>query len=193
MNASLQIFNELLEGLQRCKTLTDCACGDGLYSISAANKGFKVFAFDARIDRTPRHKFKELNIEFRQKQIEDVIEISSDICLVSGIFYHLDLMQQLNFLGKLKSKVVILNTHIANQNAFNEFNLDGLYEFDKLEFAIYKEGNNRENRTKAALNNYFSCWHTEESLKNLFALYGYTNFEKQNIQVTENRFFYKIC
>lgn len=172
------------------ETIIDIACGHGKYSILAAKKDFKVTAIDARLDRVPLKDFERLGIEFKQTNLEDLETINQDICLLFGIFYHLDLGQQLDLLNKIKSKTTYIHTLIYNDNSKEAFGLKCDTKIGNLEFAAYKEGNKRDTRTKASMNNYFSIWHTEESLKNLFLDNEFKTFEKLN-DITIRSGFYK--
>lgn len=186
----LDLFKTELKSLTYLKTVCDIACGHGKYSIIAKQSGFKTIGIDAREARVPIEKFNELQIKFKQSNLEDLTEINEDICLLFGIFYHLDLGQQLDLINKINSKVVLIHTLIYNDNSEEAFKLKHKTKQGNLEFAVYKEGNKRESRAKASMNNCFSIWHTEESLKNMFLNNGFKTFEKIK-DITARSGFYK--
>lgn len=174
----LELFSNQLNKISKSKSIIDIACGHGKYSIIAAKKGFKTYAIDARNSRVPIKSFNELGIEFKLVNIEDIQKIDQDVCLLFGIFYHFDLGQQLDLINKIQSKIVHIHTLIYNEYSKNTFDLRNETKIGNLKFAIYKEGNNREARYKASMNNYFSIWHTEDSLKNMFLNNGFKTFNK---------------
>jgi len=186
----LELYRNELSNLQEHKSIIDIACGHGKYSIVSQESGFSTLGVDARTERVPLTEFENLGIGFRQTNLEDIEEINHDICLLFGIFYHLDLAQQLDLLGKINSKVTLIHTLIYNENSKEAFNLQNETVIGNLNFAVYKEGNKRDTRVKASMNNYFSIWHTEESLKNMFLNAGFKTFEKLN-DITVRSGFYK--
>ncbi len=185
----LELFKEELKNLTEHKTIIDIACGHGKYSIIAKNSGFRTAAIDSRSERIPK-EFKELGIDFKLSNLEDLQNINQDICLLFGIFYHLELCQQIDLLNKINSKITLIHTLILNNNSIEAFDLKHRTKLGNLDFAIYKEGNGRNARAKASMNNYFSTWHTEESLKNMFLNAGFKTFEKLN-DITVRSGFYK--
>ena len=185
----LELYANELTNLYKYKTIIDIACGHGKYSIVSQKAGFSTLGVDARTERIPLTEFENLGIVFKQSSLEDIYEINQDICLLFGIFYHLDFGQQLDLLSKINSKVTLIHTLIYNENSKEAFNLQNETVLGNLNFAVYKEGNKRDTRAKASMNNYFSIWHTEESLKNMFLNAGFKTFEKLNDITVRSGFF----
>ena len=186
----LELYRKELTSLSLYKSIVDIACGHGKYSIISKESGFNTLGIDARTERVPLDEYKRLGIEFKQASLEDLSEINHDICLLFGIFYHLDFGQQLDLLNKINSKVTLIHTLIYNENSKEAFDLQNETILGNLNFAVYKEGNKRDTRAKASMNNYFSIWHTEESLRNMFLNAGFKTFEKLN-DITVRSGFYK--
>ncbi len=186
----LDLYRDELKKLPYLNSIIDIAAGHGKYSIISKEMGFNTLAIDARKDRVPVSKFKQAGIAFKLSNLEDLETIDYDICLLFGIFYHLDLGQQLNLLNKIKSKVTLIHTLIYNDNSKEAFTLENETVLGNLQFAVYKEGGGRESRNMASMNNYFSIWHTEESLKNMFLNCGFKKFEKIK-DITVRSGFYK--
>ncbi len=186
----LDLYRDELKKLSSLNSIIDIAAGHGKYSIISKEMGFNTLAIDARKDRVPVSKFKQIGIAFQLSNLEDLEPIDYDICLLFGIFYHLDFGQQLNLLNKIKSKVTLIHTLIYNDNSKEAFNLENETVLGNLQFAVYKEGGGRESRNMASMNNYFSIWHTEESLKNMFLNCGFKKFEKIK-DITVRSGFYK--
>ena len=186
----LDLYKDELKKHSDLNSIIDIAAGHGKYSIISKEIGFNTLAIDARKDRVPVNKFKQVGIEFYLSNLEDLGTIDQDICLLFGIFYHLDFGQQLNLLNKIKSKVTLIHTLIYNDNSKEAFTLENETVLGNLQFAVYKEGGRRSSRNMASMNNYFSIWHTEESLKNMFLNCGFKKFEKIK-DITVRSGFYK--
>jgi hypothetical protein len=188
---ALGLFRDSLKRIEG-ETLLDVACGEGLYSFTAANLGYKVSAIDGREDRVPLQQFKTQGIAFKKGLVEEA-EFNYDIVLLSGIFYHLDLTQQLNLLHSLSEsscKSLIINTHVVNGSSLLEWadRFVTKITFNGIEGSIYREGKDREKRPMASITNYFSFWHTEKSLIDLFNKFGFSISKIGNL--TDNRNFY---
>ena len=169
-NLELNLYRYCLDLMPK-GSLHDTGCGEGDYSFIANEKGFKVTASDARLDRIPKEEFKSKGIVFQHSIIE-TLGFNQDIVLLSGIFYHLDVSQQVVVLDNIrrsKAKRIILNTHFYNESCNDDFP-NRFIPTNKKYFsgAIYIEGSNLINRTMAAMHNYYSFWHDLKSLEELF-------------------------
>lgn len=183
-NLSLDIYSQLLEKCDDCKTILDVGCGHGKYSILASGR-FSVTGIDARPDRIP---FEYNNIEWKVQQVKDVV-VSHDIVLFSGILYHLPLSSQIDLVAKCRrAKYIIVNTHIAIERHTVYLNkLSGFIKAGKFVGRNYHEGKNLKNRPMAAFDNEYSFWHTEDSLISLFDEWECTRIVPP---VAEDRNFY---
>lgn len=163
-------FYELLGMCLGAKTMIDLGAGHCNYCIEATKLGYKCTAVDGRRDRVPR----ERSFDFIKSDVTKA-RIDHDIVLMSGIFYHLDLGQQLELLLNIresKARYIILNTHYIQRdikgNLIGEFTerLTGDVKSGWIDGQNFIEGSREslKNRPLAALYNATSFWHTQESL-----------------------------
>jgi hypothetical protein len=188
----IEIFKYILKSVKPTN-LHDVACGQGLYSLEAHKMGFEVIASDIRTHRVPLKEFKDKGIKFIKSAVGDLI-FNEEIILLSGIFYHLDISEQLILLDKIQKSVckkIILNTHFYHKSCFNDFpNLIIPTCYNDISGAIYIEGDNLINRPLAAFHNKYSFWHDIDSLQRIFKYYGFEYMAKINPERNKNRAFF---
>jgi hypothetical protein len=106
-----RIFDTML-GWFHPEHLVDLGAGHGLYSIRAADAGWKVTAVDARTVRFP----DDPRITWRHEDVRDTALEGYDLIVNLGLFYHLTLDDQLSLLDRAVGTPMILDTHVATRN-----------------------------------------------------------------------------
>jgi hypothetical protein len=191
---NFEIFKYILNNSKDCKSIHDLACGHGNYSIIASDLGFIVNSSDARDSRVPFKEFKTRKINFKNTIIE-FVEFTEDIINVSGIFYHLDISEQIILLNKIKNsncKKVILNTHYYNDSADLEFENKLIpVKTNFISGAIYIEGSNLKSRPLAAYHNRYSFWHDLHSLEKFINSFGF-DIKIITPELTPNRSYFEL-
>lgn len=137
-------------------TCVDLACGTGLFAIEAAEMGWTVRALDARERDWPQHP----DVTFRRQDVRDADLTGTDLVLCLGIFYHLDLPDQLALLAKCEGIPLILDTHVSADGGTFEGGYEGHW---------YPEGEG----LLAAWKNKRSWWPTVASLEAMLKAHGY--------------------
>ena len=170
-------FNQIHNLFDFGKTITDLGCGHGKYSIICRNLGYDVVGIDARDTRIP---FEEKGIKWVISDVDDLKNIESDTILYFGLLYHLNYQQQINLLKKLKTNLLIINTHFADikNNEINnitkkdKLSIPKNKEYDGL---IYEEAKNFDSlkvRPLASFSNLTSFWPTLDELSKMLRIYG---------------------
>lgn len=139
--------------------LIDLACGTGMFAVLAADLGWQVTAVDAR----PR-PWTDDRVTWRQQDIRDTSVDSYELILCLGIFYHLELADQLVLVEKCAGTPLILDTHISVAGGETDSGYSGHY---------YPEGDG----VLAAWGNPRSWWPTLESLQRMLAGAGYSRVD----------------
>ena len=103
----LKIFQQLLSFFPLGR-LIDLGTAYGEFAITAADKGWDVVATDARKELWP----DDSRIEWIQQDVRETSFDGYDLILCLGLFYHLTLQDQLNFLRKCSGTPLILDTHM---------------------------------------------------------------------------------
>lgn len=102
-----QAFRQLL-ALFSPGHLVDLGTGHGRFACAAADLGWEVTAVDARIDRfpdDPRPRWVEADVR--------TVDLAGyDLVACLGLFYHLDLDDQLDLLARAAGRPMILDTHL---------------------------------------------------------------------------------
>ena len=101
----------------------DLGCGTGLFAIDMADAGWTVHALDARARDWPDHP----RVTFTVQDVRDVAlaKMKPDLVLCLGLFYHLELADQLALLKKCKGVPLILDTHVSAANGVTERGFEG--------------------------------------------------------------------
>jgi SAM-dependent methyltransferase len=148
---------EILRGLLsrfRPGRLIDLACGTGMFAVLAADLGWQVTAADARA-----RPWADTRITWLEQDVRDVDMSGFDLILCLGIFYHLELPDQLALLKKAAPVPVIIDTHVGTPDA-GEGGFAGRY-YPEPPGILSSFGNGR------------SFWPTLESLRAMLAGAGY--------------------
>lgn len=105
--ARRRAFTQLV-GLFPPGHLVDLGAGHGRFSRYAADLGWQVTAVDARTDRfpdDPRPRWVEADVR--------TVDLAAyDLVLCLGLFYHLDLDDQLDLLARAAGRPMIIDTHL---------------------------------------------------------------------------------
>jgi len=163
------IFRSILASLPR-GPLVDLGAGTCVFSDAADELGFAVTSIDARTERVP---LEQLRWPFLQQDIRDVDLAPYATVCVLGLLYHLTLPHQLALLKKCRGKVVIVDTHCADSvdRSTTLRWLAGLplIHVDQYVGKLYREPPG----VCSSFGNGESFWHTETSLRRLFADHGF--------------------
>lgn len=170
---TFKYFDKINEYFDFGKTVIDLGCGHGKFSLICRDLGYKVTGIDARETRVPFH---EDGIDWVISDVSTLNKIEADTVLYFGLLYHLNYEQQCNILSRIKSNILVINTHFAiidnNGCIKNETNIKSLSveEIDGYSGVIYKESDNFESlagRPLASFSNLTSFWPTIDSLCNM--------------------------
>jgi len=163
-------FEKINEYFDFGETVIDLGCGHGKFSIICRDLGYKVTGIDARRTRVPFH---ESGIDWIISDVSTLDNIEADTVLYFGLLYHLNYEQQIDILSKIKSNILVINTHFAiidnNGDIKNETNIKSLSidETHGYNGVIYKESDSFESltgRPLASFSNLTSFWPTIDSL-----------------------------
>jgi hypothetical protein len=154
----LRIFAGILTRL-RPAPLVDLGAGHCKFGLVAHAQGFPVTAIDIRTERVPA----DLPFPFIHQDVRQVDLSPYRIVCILGLLYHLPLLEQIQLLGACRGKVVIVDTHCAGRAEVHITGrrYEGRYFEEKLD------------DSRASWGNDFSFWHTEPSLRRLFADTGF--------------------
>jgi SAM-dependent methyltransferase len=104
-----EIFDRVMD-LFTPGRIVDLGTGHGNFALRAADRGWEAVGVDARSTRfpeDPRAAWVEQDI--RQHDLSGY-----DLILCLGLFYHLDLPDQLELLKRCAGTPLIIDTHVAN-------------------------------------------------------------------------------
>ena len=104
----LEVFRSILEPMKPGRLL-DLGTGHGKFARIAHELGWEVTAVDARTDRMPM----TAGIEWLQSDLREYEIGVFDVIAMLGIFYHLELKDQLEMLKRCAGTMTILDTHVA--------------------------------------------------------------------------------
>jgi Methyltransferase domain len=116
----LDVFRAVLEPMKPGRLL-DIATGHGGFALIAHELGWEVTAVDARTERMPMTD----GITWVQSDIRDFEIAGYDVISVLGIFYHLELDDQLELLKRCAGTTTIIDTHVALQADLVEGGYEG--------------------------------------------------------------------
>jgi hypothetical protein len=157
----IQVFQQLID-LFPAGRLVDLGAGHGQFSIAATNLGWEVTAVDARSERwpdDPRITWIEQDVRRHELSPYDVVA-----CL--GLFYHLTLEDQLDFLARVKAPLII-DTHL--DHGLHEHPLSDPVRFGDYEGRLYRE----PGITTSSWGNPESFWPTLDSFHRMLGEHGY--------------------
>jgi Methyltransferase domain len=166
-NLRVEIFDCLLRMFPRGR-LVDLGSGHGLFAVRAADQGWNVTAVDARATRFPA----DARITWQVQDIREHELTSYDLVLCLGLFYHLDLPDQLHLLANAKGIPIILDTHVAIARNPGKHQLSEEQEVDGYTGRWYSEPGDTTVAT-SSWGNTRSFWPTTDSLKRMLADHGY--------------------
>jgi SAM-dependent methyltransferase len=181
----LSVFRNLLALLPPGKLL-DLGCGHGKFSLIARELGWDVTAVDVRTERMPTTP----GIDWVKSDAR-IFEIEPDrydcICIL-GLFYHLELPDQLDLLTRCAGVPTIIDTHVALKQDHEERGYEG---------TLFKEAPGMSTEQHAATataswGNKLSFWPTEESLLRMIWDSGFSYVFKQAPPYRPDRTFY-LC
>lgn len=191
-----QIFNSLVSPLKPGKML-DLGTGSGVFSLMAADLGWKVTAVDARTVRMPdvdsekESKKAELirSVEWIEADVRDFHFEHGEYDLICflGLIHHLGVKDQLEILRRCSETLTILSARVAPEVVVTEGPYEGSY--------YYEKGETREERDaipSAAWGNEVSFHPTEESLLRMLQDCGFSKVMAMRPPHNHNYNFY-LC
>ena len=137
--------------------LLDLATGHGKFAGVASELGWAVTAVDARTERFPEAD----DIDWVQSDLRDYEIGNFDVISLLGIFYHLELEDQLKLLTRCSGTMTIIDTHVALRAEVTEGGYEGRFFSENLEVPT------------ASWINETSFWPTEESLVRMLHANGF--------------------
>jgi hypothetical protein len=154
----LRIFAGILNRLGRVP-LVDLGAGHCKFAMIAHAQGFPVTAIDVRTERVPA----DLPFPFIHQDVRHADLSPYGIVCILGLLYHLPLPEQFQLLGACRGKIVIVDTHCAERAEVHlaDRRYEGRYFEEKLD------------DPRASWGNKLSFWHTEPSLRQMFADLGF--------------------
>ena len=152
----LEVFRSILEPMKPGRLL-DLATGHGMFAGIAHELGWEVTAVDARTERMPM----TAGIEWLQSDLRDYEIGDFDVITMLGMFYHLELKDQLEMLKNCAGTMTILDTHIALRAEITEDGYEGRFYTEVPDTPTSSWGNPT------------SFWPTEESLIRMLHDSGY--------------------
>ncbi len=172
----IRIFSEIIETLPRLP-MADLGAGHCKFGQVAHDFGFPVTAIDARCERIPTW----IKWPFIQQDVREADLSPYGIVSILGLLYHLTLPDQIDLLKRCAGKIVIVDTHTARPGQATK-------PVDGYEGADWTE----EPGPLSSVGNDVSFWHTEASLRKLFADCGF-NATRINQEHAVNRYFWKLA
>lgn len=162
--------------------LLDLACGHGKFSILARDLGWDVTGVDVRTERFPDAE----GIKWVQSDVRHYEPEGFDCIAVLGLFYHLEIDDQLALLKRTAGTPTILDTHTSTRPDRNEKGYEG---------HLFKEVSGDDERSLAATptaswGNQFSFWPTHEALLTMLRDCGYRSVYVHEPWYEEDRTFY---
>jgi SAM-dependent methyltransferase len=173
MDIRLEIFQSLVRPFVPGRLL-DLGCGHGKFSVLARNLGWQVTGVDVRTERMP----DEAGIEWVESDVRSYPTEGFDLITVLGLFYHLELGDQLALLERCQGTPTVIDTHVSLKPTHQEQGYDGHFFHEKLEAATASWGNE------------YSFWPTEESLLKMMRDVGFKFTFKLEPRYRQDRTFY---
>jgi len=157
-----EIFDRVLSRFTPGR-LVDLGTGHGLFAIQAADRGWTVTGVDARATRFPQ----DSRVDWIEQDIRDHDLSGYDLILCLGLFYHLDVHDQLELLANGKGRPLILDTHVANGR--HQHRLSREKRVQGYRGRWYTE----PGRVTSSWSNPRSFWPTPDSLLRMLQEHGY--------------------
>ncbi|SDR72202.1 Methyltransferase domain-containing protein [Friedmanniella luteola] len=174
-----QLFDSMLGLLPRGR-LVDLGTGHGAFALRAAQQGWQVTGVDARADRIP----DDPTVTWQITDIREVDLAPYDVIACLGLFYHLELEDQLALLRRCAGTPLILDTHVDNGGGKHPLS-------ERQTFGPYTGSYYREpGRLTSSWINERSFWPTPETLHQMLADHGYPVVLEAHPYVVPDRTFY---
>jgi 23S rRNA U2552 (ribose-2'-O)-methylase RlmE/FtsJ len=157
VNKRMRIFKGALLNLPPGR-IVDLGAGHCIFSQMAHDAGRGITAVDARNVRVP----EGIQFPFIHSDVRDIDLGPWDIVLILGLFYHMTIIDQERLLSKCKGKTLIVDTHTSPTADVKDESYEGRYY------------NDYSGEPTSAWGNEVSFWHTEKSLMQIFADYGFS-------------------
>lgn len=124
--AAIRTLNNYFDESERSKIkIADLGCLEGGYSVEFARNGYDVLGVEVRDINFQKcqyilNKVNLPNLKFVKDDVRNINKYGRfDVIYCCGLLYHLDMpVSFLNTLGKLTSKMLILNTHYSRMHDF---------------------------------------------------------------------------
>lgn len=177
-----QIFVNLLS-LFEPRRMVDLGTGHGNYAVRAANLGWEVTAVDARSERMK----KDPRVTWVQQDIREHDLDSYDLVCCLGLFYHLTVEDQLDFLRRAAGRPVIIDTHLDHGTHKHKLS-ERVVEGDGYEGRYYRE----PGALTSSWGNPRSFWPTLPTFERMLAETGHGPVLPVNPWVTGDRTFFLV-
>lgn len=163
--------------------LVDLGAGHGLYSIRAADAGWKVTAVDARTVRFP----DDPRITWLHEDVRNISLKGYDLIVNLGLFYHLTLDDQLFLLDRAAGTPMILDTHVATKDP-KGWDLSEPVQQQGYSGRLYSEAN-KQHRATASWGNLDSFWPTPAALRQMLQERGWDVYTLTPYYIPTRTFF----
>jgi SAM-dependent methyltransferase len=186
MDPRIQTYTSILDELPRGRLL-DLACGQGLFSIIAQQKGWKVTAVDVRTARMPKTR----GIKWIQSDVREfpINAGKYDAIALLGLLYHLELKDVIDLLTRCSHTLTVLDTHYSLNPDREELGYRGEL-FDEFQGRDPEEV--KQKGLLSSWDNATSFWPDEGSLVKLLHDCGYEHVFKQSPPYRPDRAFF-LC
>lgn len=175
--AAKRAINVVFPGDKSHLRLADLGCLEGGYAVEFARMGLEVTGLEIRESNLAACRYVQErthlpNLTFVKDDAWNIAKYGPfDVIFCCGLFYHLDRPKQfLELLSSVTTKLVILQTHFATEQANPKFGLSELTVNEGLQGRWYSEFpdaaafKNRENTKWASWDNHRSFWLKREYL-----------------------------
>lgn len=159
-----EIFRQLL-GLFPTGSIVDLGTGHGKFAISAADHGWKVTGVDARRSRWP----DDARITWVEEDVRKHDLAPYDVIACLGLFYHLNLKDQLHLLKAASGKPLIIDTSLDHGEPKSPLS-DRVTVKGGYEGRYYVESSRAPT---ASVRNKKSFWPTLDSFHRMLRVCGY--------------------
>jgi SAM-dependent methyltransferase len=160
----LNTLRSLLGALQPGRAV-DLGTGHGRFAMLAADLGYRVTAVDARRERWPEDE----RIEWVQADVREVDLAPFDLILCLGLFYHLQLDDQLRLLTGASGRPLVIDTHLDHGE--HEHPLTATVQtVDGYVGRFYRE----PGKLTSSWGNRMSFWPTLQTFHRMLSEHGFT-------------------
>jgi 2-polyprenyl-3-methyl-5-hydroxy-6-metoxy-1,4-benzoquinol methylase len=164
-------------------SLVDLGAGHGMFSVRAAEAGWKVTAVDARTVRFQ----DDPRVTWVQQDVREASLDQYDLILNLGLFYHLTLEDQLALLDRAMGKPMILDTHVSTPNPRGKGLSEPLTQHG-YQGRLYSEEEHQHTPT-ASWGNLSSFWPTPRALRRMLHERGWDVFTATPYYMPTRTFF----